>query len=125
METLCIFKTFYMCNKFDFIFLEEALDFLKSKIEEKASSKILYNIRKAQDDHDPRLFKKLNSTIWEFRTNYLNNQYRLFAFWDKTPAGYTLVVCTHGIIKKTDKVSKNDLERAENIRRKYFDIQKK
>ncbi len=46
--------------------------------------------------------------------------YRLFAFWDKTDKEDTVVLATHGIIKKTDKVSKSEIEKAERIRIKYF-----
>lgn len=71
--------------------------------------KILYNIDKASYHNDPKLFKKLNDTIWEFRTLYNKKQYRLFAFWDKENAEETLVISTHGIVKKTSKVPKADI----------------
>jgi len=35
------------------------------------------------------------------------------------------VIATHGFIKKTDKVPANEIERAENIRKKYFEQKKK
>nr|WP_245934908.1 type II toxin-antitoxin system RelE/ParE family toxin [Breznakibacter xylanolyticus] len=37
---------------------------------------------------------------------------RLFAFWDKTNATDTVVISTHGIIKKTDKVPKSEIEKS-------------
>jgi len=46
--------------------------------------------------------------------------YRLFAFWDKTEK--TVVISTHGIIKKTDKTPLNELEKAEKIRNMYFKL---
>jgi phage-related protein len=54
----------------------------------------------------------------------LNNKtyYRLFAFWDKTEKDQTLVLATHGIIKKTDKTPEKEIEKAESIRLKYFEI---
>jgi len=36
-----------------------------------------------------------------------------------------LVVATHGIIKKTDKIPKKEIEKAERIRIKYFELKKK
>jgi mRNA-degrading endonuclease RelE of RelBE toxin-antitoxin system len=54
---------------FEIIFLEEAFEFLK-ELERKHYEKILYNIRKAQLEHNPELFKKLTDEIWEFRTLY-------------------------------------------------------
>ncbi len=56
------------------------------------------------------LFKKLESSnIWEFRTLYNGNAYWLFAFWDTEEN--TLVVATHGIVKKTQKTPKKKLKR--------------
>jgi len=46
--------------------------------------------------------------------------YRLFAFWDKTNKIDTVVISTHGLIKKTDKVPKSEIDRAEKLRKKYF-----
>ena len=104
---------------FKTIFLEQVKSFFK-RIDKKAVRKILYNVDLAEQINDPRLFKKLNDNIWEFRTKYGNLQYRLLAFWDKSDKQNTLVVATHGIIKKTDKLPLKELEAAEHIRRLYF-----
>jgi phage-related protein len=113
-----------MDKLFDILFLEEALSFLSGLIK-KHSEKILYNIRKAQTEHDPELFKKLNDDIWEFRTLYQGLQYRLLAFWDKADAENTLVISTHGFIKKRSRVPDNDIEKAKQLRTKYFEGKKK
>jgi hypothetical protein len=81
---------------------------------------VFYNIDIAEQTNDPRLFKKLKSEIWEFRTLYAGLQIRLLAFWDKTNDKETLVFATHGFIKKVDKVAANEIERAINIRENYF-----
>jgi phage-related protein len=47
--------------------------------------------------------------------------YRLFAFWDKTGNNETVVISTHGIIKKTDKTPLGEIEKAENLRKLYFE----
>jgi hypothetical protein len=49
----------------------------------------------------------------------------LLAFWDKETEAETLVFATHGFIKKVDKVPKNEIERAINIRTKYFESKRK
>ena len=68
---------------------------------------------------DKDLFKKLeNSEIWEFRTLFNGTCYRLFAFWDTKIEA--LVVATHGIVKKTQKTPKKEIEKAERIRQEYF-----
>ncbi len=109
---------------FDIIFLDEAFEFL-SNLDKKHSGKILYNIRKAQTEHDPELFKKLNDDIWEFRTLYQGLQYRLLAFWDKTNSENTLVISTHGFIKKRSKVPDNEIMRAKQLRINYFEEKNK
>ena len=57
------------------------------------------------------------------RAKYENLQFRLFAFWDKRDNQNTLVICTHGMIKKTDKVPSKEIERAERLRIDYFENQ--
>ncbi len=63
--------------------------------------------------------------IWEFRTKYKKTYYRLLSFWDKTDKKETLVVATHGIIKKTDKIPKAEIEKAKAIMRQYFEQKSK
>ena len=109
-----------MNKKFEVIFLEQAIDFLQS-LDLKIRKKIYYNVDKAKLGLDPKLFKKLNDDIWEFRTKYSGNQYRLFAFWDKTNKTETLVISTHGIVKKMSKVPKAEIEKATQIRIEYFE----
>jgi len=109
-----------MKSKFEVVFLEQAIDFMKS-LDLKTKKKIYYNIDKAKFVNDPKFFKKLTDDIWEFRTKYSGIQYRLFAFWDKTKKTETLVISTHGIIKKAGKVPKSDIVKAKLIRTNYFD----
>lgn len=104
---------------FEIIFLDDAFDFLK-QLERKHYEKILYNIRKAQLEHNPELFKKLTDDIWEFRTLYQGLQYRLLAFWDKSSTENTLVISTHGFVKKRSKVADKEIQRAIQLRTKYF-----
>ena len=113
-----------MEQKFNVILLGEVWDLLDT-IDEKSKDKILYNIDKAKYINDPELFKKLDELIWEFRTKYKKTYYRLLSFWDKTNANRTLVVATHGIIKKTDKIPKAEIEKAKAIMKQYFDQKSK
>ena len=106
-------------GKFRVEFLQEAKDFLDS-LDEKTREKIFYNIWKARSTNSKELFKKLQDNIWEFRTLYNKSYYRLFAFWDKDDSQETLVISTNGLIKKTSKVPKSDLEKAERLRKEYF-----
>ena len=106
--------------KFEVLYSEEADAFLE-KQSEKVRAKILYNIAKATYTNDPKLFKKLENTdIWEFRTLFDTIQYRLLAFWDKRDGKNTLVIATHGFVKKTQKTPKGEIDHAQNIKDIYF-----
>ena len=109
---------------FETRFLEEAEKFIAG-LDQKAIKKLFYNIDLAEQTNDPKLFKKLQKEIWEFRVRHAGIQIRLLAFWDKTSITQTLVFATHGFIKKVDKVPANEIARAENIRKKYFENKNK
>ncbi len=109
---------------FETRFMEEANEFI-AKLDPKTIKKIFYNIDLAEQTNDPKLFKKLQNDIWEFRTKYNGLQIRLLAFWDKSGNKETLVIATHGFIKKVDKVSANEINRAEALRNKYFNTKYK
>ena len=108
-----------MTEKFKVQFLEDAAKFLDS-LDQKAREKVIYNIRKAQVTNNKELFKKLTEEIWEFRTLFNKMHYRLFAFWDKSEKVGTVVISTHGLIKKTDKTPQGYLDKAERLRKLYF-----
>ena len=99
-------------NKLKVVLTEEAQAFLDAQ-PFKAQQKIYYNI-----------FKKLENTeIWEFRTLYNGICYRLFSFWDTEEE--TLVIATHGIVKKTQKTPLKEIAKAEEIRKEYFNNKNK
>ena len=82
------------------------------KLDAKAKKKIYYHLDKAKLENDPKLFKKRTDEIWEFRTLYQRIQYSIFAFWDKNDKTETLVLSTHGMVKKVSKVPKSEIEKA-------------
>ena len=63
-------------------------------------------------------FKKLAGTedIWECRIQFGSNAYRIFCFF----AGHSVVVLTHGIVKKSQKTPRGEIERAEAYRRDFL-----
>ena len=101
------------------ILSDEAKVFLRAQ-PMKAQKKIAYNIRKLESGiKDKELFEKLSgSDIWELRTLFDGTCYRLFSFWDTDQE--TLVVATHGLVKKTQKTPVKEIARAEAIRIAYF-----
>ena len=128
METkgyICIgLKRMLMKSKenFKIIYSEETVVFLNS-LDIKARAKIMYNINKCKYVIDKELFKKLNEReIWEFRTSYGGISYRILAFWDTETEA--LVLTTHGFVKKKQKTPAKEIEKAEEIRRQYFNLKK-
>ena len=104
--------------RFKIVSTEEAIDFLRH-LPQKVKAKVVYNIGKSMYVLDNSLFKKLENTdIWEFRTLYNGNAYRLFAFWDTEED--TLVIATHGMIKKSQRTPLKEIEKAEAKRKEYF-----
>lgn len=101
------------------VLMKEASAFIE-KQPLKAQQKIYYNIFKVEEGvMEVEIFKKLENTeIWEFRTLYNSVCYRLLAFWDTDED--TLIIATHGIIKKTQKTPAKEIAKAENIRSEYF-----
>lgn len=108
---------------FETILSDEVEKFVE-KLDIKVVKKIFYNIDLAEQTNNPKLFKKLENEIWEFRVKYNKSQIRLLAFWDKTENTETLVIATHGFIKKTDKIPKKEIEKAIDIRTVYFENKK-
>lgn len=106
-----------MEKNFEVLISAEAKSFIKS-LDVKVQKKIAYNIQKAREINDPKLFKKLNSEIWEFRTNFDRQQIRLLGFWD--PTQKAVVICTHGFVKKTQKTPKSQIDKAINYRTEYL-----
>jgi len=113
-----------MNEKFEVIFLTEARAFLLG-MDEKSRDKIIFNIDKAKIKIDNELFNKIKGEIWEFRTLYNKTHYRIFAFWDKESNKNTLVLATHGIVKKTDKTLDKEIDKAGKIRQRYFELKNK
>lgn len=106
------------------IIMSSEVDAFLGGLRKEVRTKIIYNADKVANGHmDKDLFKKLDNTdIWEFRTLYAGIQYRLLSFWDTDSE--TLVIATHGFIKKTQKTPRKEIAKAEAIRKAYFEIKK-
>ncbi len=106
------------------VYMDEALSFIES-LPRAAGDKILETVHRIElGERNAHLFSKLEGTeIWEFRTLYNKTKYRLFAFWDTQSE--TLVIATHGIVKKTQKTLKKEISKAERIRQEYFNAKQR
>lgn len=109
--------------KIDVEYLPEASEFMLA-IDKAAAKKLAYNVGKVCSGiKDKEIFKKLeDSDIWEFRALHGGNCYRLLSFWDTRTE--TLIVATHGMVKKSQKTPKKEIAKAEAIRKRYFDDNK-
>ncbi|HAH24661.1 MAG TPA: addiction module toxin RelE [Prolixibacteraceae bacterium] len=98
--------------------LDEAVEFTGT-LSEKQMIKVFYNIELIKSGFvSVEILKKLNSDIWEIRTVSLGAGIRMFAFWSKLEK--SKLICTHGIIKKTSKVSIKEIEKAVGIMNNYY-----
>jgi len=104
-------------KNFQVLLSEEAKTFIKS-LDLKIQKKVAYNIQKAREVNDSKVLKKLTEEIWEFRTRYDKQQIRLLAFWD--PNLKSLIICTHGFVKKTQKTPKSEINKALEFKRMYL-----
>jgi phage-related protein len=66
-----------------------------------------------------KYFKHIeNSTgLYEIRVEFGGNIYRVFSFFDKGQ----LVILINGFQKKTQQTPKKEIERAEKLKKQYFD----
>ncbi len=107
------------------IFLPLAEKFVES-IEPKARKKLFQGIRKTKERLLGEWFSKMKGSdgIFEFRFDESGKFYRLFAFWDNEGETETLIAGTHGIAKKTNKTPKDEIRKAERLKREYFEEKK-
>ena len=96
--------------------VQEFLDSLPGKVAQKLTwvLKLIEDLEIVSSTY----FKKIVSTeeIWECRIQLGSNAYRIFCFFD----GHSVVVLTHGMVKKTQKTPRGEIERAEAYRRDYL-----
>jgi phage-related protein len=95
------------------------LDFyqnLDSKVQEKIEY-VFYIIRNIEIIPS-KFIKSLKGTegLYEIRIQAAKNTFRIFCFFDNG----CLVVLLHGIQKKSQKIPKKEINRAEKLRQEYF-----
>jgi len=108
------------------IFLPLAEEFV-DELDAKSKKKLFWAIRKTKERIIGQWFTKFKKSdgIYEYRFDESNKFYRLFAFWDSDDENETLIVGTHGIAKKTNKTPKEEIAKAERIKKEYFEEKKK
>ena len=70
-----------------------------------------------------KYFKHIESTdgLYEIRVKVGNDIYRIFCFFDKGQ----LIILLNGFQKKTEKTPKSEIKRAELLKKKYNEEQRK
>ena len=96
--------------------VQEFLESLSGKVAQKVTW--VLSLIEDLDVVPSTYFKKLvnSDEIWECRIQLGSNAYRIFCFFD----GNSVVVLTHGLIKKTQKTPQREIDRAEAYRRDYL-----
>jgi len=61
------------------------------------------------------------SGLFEIRVEVGNNIYRVFSFFDEGK----LIILINGFQKKTNKTPKKEIEKAEKLKKQYFDEKEK
>ena len=110
-----------MQNQVEVRLMKNAEDFVE-RLDDNTREKIFFNIRKTMMGLKGEWFEKMKGTnnLFEFRTLYKQQYIRLFAFWDTRDNKKTLIICTHGLIKKTNKTPAAEIEYAEKLKKEYF-----
>jgi phage-related protein len=88
----------------------------------KVQKKFILAFDKTQAGIKGDWFQKLKNSngIFEFRLSDHQKFYRVFAFWDSEEME-TLIIGTHGIDKKSNKTPVKEIEKAEQIKKEYFE----
>jgi len=95
--------------------VEDFLDSLPGKVVQKITW--VLELLESQGMLPTTYFKKLvNTEIWECRIQQGSNIYRIFCFFDKG----SVIILTHGLIKKTQKTPSEEIKRAEDYRNDYM-----
>jgi len=88
---------------------------------EKVKKKIIWTLKVIEElDRIPEVYlKHLKNTngLYEIRVQVGNTIFRIFCFFDLG----NLVVIGHGFQKKTQKTPKQQIERAEQIKKEYYE----
>ncbi len=87
----------------------------------KVQKKILWTLKIIEElNRIPETYMKYlknTSGLYEIRIQVGNNIYRIFCFFDID----NLVIIGHGFQKKSQKTPKQEIERAEQIKREYYE----
>jgi len=89
-----------------------------SSLKEKEQEKIQYGLLllKTQDRLPKKFVKFIRDELYELRTNYNGNIYRVFFIFDNGQ----IIVLFNGFQKKTQKTPQSEIEKALKIKEAYY-----
>ena len=110
-----------MNRKRELLFFKDYFERFFDNQTQKIQKKILWTFRIIEElEQIPEIYLKClknTSGLYEIRVQVGNNIFRIFCFFDKD----NIVVIGHGFKKKSQKIPKKEIERAEQIKREYYD----
>jgi phage-related protein len=95
-------------------YFERFMDSLDAKVQEKIQYGLL--LLKTQDRLPLKFVKYIKEELYELRTEYNSNIYRVFFIFDKGQ----IVVLFNGFQKKTQKTPNKEIEKALKIKEAYY-----
>ena len=115
----------HLKKKIEVELLEEAEIYFLA-LNDKIQAKFLWAFDKTESGLKGPWFEKLNSTdgIFEFRERDQEKFYRIFAFCHGDSESKTLIICTHGLDKKSNKTPKSEIEKAIRIKELFLNDKK-
>jgi len=110
-----------MNKKRELFFFKDYFENFYESQNEKVKKKIIWTLKVIEElDRIPEIYlKHLKNTtgLYEIRVQVGNNIFRIFCFFDLD----NIVVIGHGFQKKTQKTPKQQIERAEQIKKEYYE----
>jgi len=95
--------------------VRDFLDSLPSKVAQKVTW--VLTIIESYDKVPSTYFKKIvNTELWECRIQFGSNIYRVMCFFKSN----SIIILTHGFIKKTQKTPNSEIEKAEQYMKDYI-----
>ncbi len=95
-------------------YFETFMETLKEKEREKVQYGLL--LLKSQDRLPKKFVKHIRDGIYELRTEYSGNIFRVFFIFDEDE----IIVLFNGLQKKTQKMPKGEIEKAIKIKEAYY-----
>ncbi|MCF8230798.1 MAG: type II toxin-antitoxin system RelE/ParE family toxin [Bacteroidales bacterium] len=113
-----------MHKKRKLLFFKDYFETFYEKQTLKVKHKILWTLQIIEEiEQIPDIYLKhlkKTSGLYEIRVQVGNNIYRIFCFFDQD----NIVVVGHGFQKKSQKAPKQQIEKAERIKKEYYESKK-